>query len=208
MPRGSEYIYDPVTGTWKKRPSTDDDNNSGDESPKKDKEGDNLTTPDPDKDNSAGSVGKQYNTIELNTLSGTLNFIVTEETIKLRAGDTVSLQGIGKHLSGSYYVKDITRQISNNGYSHSATLIKTDFGKSLKITTDTTQKKTESSSVPSSPQASNAQRTYTVKKGDTLWKIAKQYYGNGALYNKIFDANTKQIANPNLIYVGQVFVIP
>lgn len=56
----------------------------------------------------------------------------------------------------------------------------------------------------SAPQA----KTYTVKKGDTLWGIAKKYYGNGAQYTKIYEANKSKIKNPNLIYVGQVFTIP
>ena len=50
--------------------------------------------------------------------------------------------------------------------------------------------------------------TYTVKKGDSLWKIAKQFYGNGAEYTKIYNANKDKIKNPNLIYVGQVLTIP
>lgn len=51
-------------------------------------------------------------------------------------------------------------------------------------------------------------RTYSVKKGDTLWGIAKKYYGNGAKYPTIYNANKDKIKNPNLIYVGQVFTIP
>lgn len=51
-------------------------------------------------------------------------------------------------------------------------------------------------------------KTYTVKKGDTLWGIAKKYYGNGAKYPTIYNANKGKIKNPNLIYVGQVFTIP
>ena len=49
---------------------------------------------------------------------------------------------------------------------------------------------------------------YTVKSGDTLWAIAKTYYGNGAQYPKIYNANTNIIKNPNLIYPGQKLVIP
>lgn len=51
-------------------------------------------------------------------------------------------------------------------------------------------------------------KTYTVKIGDTLWGIAKKYYGNGAKYPTIYNANKGKIKNPNLIYVGQVFTIP
>lgn len=51
-------------------------------------------------------------------------------------------------------------------------------------------------------------KTYTVKRGDTLWGIAKRYYGNGAKYPQIFNANRDRIKNPNLIYPGQVFTIP
>lgn len=54
------------------------------------------------------------------------------------------------------------------------------------------------------PQA----KTYTVKKGDTLWAIAAKYYGKGAGYSKIYNANTDKISNPNLIYAGQVLTIP
>lgn len=201
MARNSSYNYDPKTGEWTKSSSIASSNSSNNGGAS------NLTSSNSDKDSSSGSVEKQYNNIELNTLNGTLNFIVTEETIKLTAGDTVKIQGIGSHLSGNYYVKDVSRQISSNGYSHSATLIRTDFGSSLKISTSTSQKKVQKS-VPSSPKADSAKRTYTVKKGDCLWNIAKQFYGSGSAYTKIYDANTNQIANPNLIYPGQVFVIP
>lgn len=227
MSRSSSYNYDPKTGKWTKTTSnsgsssksSSSSSSSSKSSSSSGSKGDNLSSSSSNKNESKGSVEKKYNTIEINTLNGTLNFIVTEETIKLKAGDTVKLQGLGKYLSGNYYVKDITRQISNNGYSHSATLIKTDFGESLKTASKTsakknsTKKSTKKSSttkkkVSSSSSSKSAQRTYTVKKGDCLWNIAKKFYGNGALYTKIYDANTKKIANPNLIYVGQVFVIP
>ena len=52
-------------------------------------------------------------------------------------------------------------------------------------------------------------QTYEVKKGDCLWIIAKKFYGNGSKYPAIYDANKDVIGgNPNLIYPGQVLVIP
>lgn len=54
----------------------------------------------------------------------------------------------------------------------------------------------------------SSKRTYTVQKGDSLWKISKQFYGDGAQYNKIYNANSSKISNPDLIYAGQVLTIP
>lgn len=50
--------------------------------------------------------------------------------------------------------------------------------------------------------------TYTVVSGDTLWGIAKYFYGNGSLYTKIVAANSDIISNPNLIYPGMKLFIP
>lgn len=49
---------------------------------------------------------------------------------------------------------------------------------------------------------------YVVKSGDTLWAIAKKYYGAGNKYTKIYNANKNIISNPSLIYPGQKLVIP
>lgn len=52
------------------------------------------------------------------------------------------------------------------------------------------------------------QRTYTVVKGDTLWGIARKFYGDGGNYARIAAANSATVKNPNLIYPGQVLTIP
>jgi LysM repeat protein len=49
---------------------------------------------------------------------------------------------------------------------------------------------------------------YTVKSGDSLWALAQTYYGDGNRWQEIYAANRSQIANPRLIYPGQVLVIP
>jgi nucleoid-associated protein YgaU len=54
----------------------------------------------------------------------------------------------------------------------------------------------------------DATQYHEVKKGDTLWKIAEQCYGDGSLYTKIFEANRDILKDPNLIKVGQKLRIP
>ena len=49
---------------------------------------------------------------------------------------------------------------------------------------------------------------YVVKKGDTLSKIALEYYGDAKLYPQIFDANRDILTDPNKIRVGQKLRIP
>lgn len=68
--------------------------------------------------------------------------------------------------------------------------------------------KTTRSTTTSPAPAPNKNKTYTVKRGDCLWNIAKKFYGNGNKYTVIYNANKNKIKNPNLIYVGQVLTIP
>lgn len=50
--------------------------------------------------------------------------------------------------------------------------------------------------------------TYTVKKGDCLWNIAKQQLGDGSRYPEIYELNKDKIKNPNLIHAGQDLILP
>jgi len=49
---------------------------------------------------------------------------------------------------------------------------------------------------------------HTVGSGDTLGKIAKNFYGNAMKYPEIFEANKPMLKSPDLIYPGQVLRIP
>ena len=49
---------------------------------------------------------------------------------------------------------------------------------------------------------------YEIASGDTLWGIAKKFYGDGNLYMRIFEANREVIKDPDKIYVGQKIRIP
>ncbi|HEX6769870.1 MAG TPA: ABC transporter substrate-binding protein [Candidatus Binatia bacterium] len=68
--------------------------------------------------------------------------------------------------------------------------------------------------VPATPEpaatvkAKKAAQEYLVKSGDTLSRIAEQFYGNGARWERIYEANRESLKNPNYIFVGMKLNIP
>ena len=60
----------------------------------------------------------------------------------------------------------------------------------------------------SSTTARGSGQTYTVKKGDTLSKIAKEFYGSASKWHAIHEANRDAIPNPDLIHPGLQLTIP
>jgi nucleoid-associated protein YgaU len=72
---------------------------------------------------------------------------------------------------------------------------------------------TESASGPgggaaAGPREAQQGQVMTVSRGDSLWRISRLAYGDGTRYTVIYDANHRQIRNPNRIYPGQIFIIP
>jgi LysM repeat protein len=79
------------------------------------------------------------------------------------------------------------------------------------ITIDSSLPKPSSASAAAAAAAAGAgpaQQRYTVQPGDSLSKIAKQFYGNANDYMKIFEANKDKLSDPNKVQVGQELVIP
>jgi nucleoid-associated protein YgaU len=70
--------------------------------------------------------------------------------------------------------------------------------------------KSPAQSSPSSPAdpVIESVQTKRVATGHTLWALSKSYYGDPTHYPVIYEANRAQIHNPNVIYPGQVFVVP
>lgn len=66
----------------------------------------------------------------------------------------------------------------------------------------------DSTTLPQPSPASAPKRTYRVQPGDSLSKIAKEFYGNPNDYMRIFDANRGTLNDPNKIEAGQELVIP
>jgi LysM repeat protein len=62
----------------------------------------------------------------------------------------------------------------------------------------------QAAAIPAPPTV----RVVTVQPGNTLWAIARESYGEGPLFVRVFEANRDRIRDPDLIYPGQIFEIP
>ena len=60
----------------------------------------------------------------------------------------------------------------------------------------------------SAPASAVDVQYYEIVKGDSLWKVAEKFYGNGSEYTKIFEENKEVIKDPDLIFEGQKIRIP
>lgn len=82
-----------------------------------------------------------------------------------------------------------------------------DNSASLDLSVDTGFAAQEASAAATGSSSSSGQ-SYTVQSGDTLSKIARQYYGDAGQWHKIFEANRGTISDPDKIQVGQRLTIP
>lgn len=87
------------------------------------------------KSDSKTKAEKDFIEIEFNTLVGTINLIPTKENMKIRTNTTINLTGVGKYLSGLYFVSEVRKTMSQDGYTLSLSVYKNGFGDSLKTGT-------------------------------------------------------------------------
>ena len=79
------------------------------------------------------SAEKEYIEVEFNTLTGECEIVPNSKSLRLKVGDTVTLKGVGKYLSGLYFISEIKKSISiSDGLKISLVLIRNGFGNSLK----------------------------------------------------------------------------
>jgi nucleoid-associated protein YgaU len=87
-----------------------------------------------------------------------------------------------------------------------------DINADIRVTGGPSAASSAPSAAPAAPAASApatpAAKTYTVKSGDTLSKIAKEHLGNAGAYMKIFELNKDQLNDPDKIKPGQVLRLP
>lgn len=113
--------------------------------------------------------------------------------VKYMAGRTVEVENWGG-WNGKYMISEARHTVDSDG------------GYETRITA---RKVPDTRAAKDQLTATAGGRTYTVKRGDNLSKIAKAYYGNSVLWRRIYDANRGVIGNdPNFILPGWVLTIP
>lgn len=118
---------------------------------------------------------------------------------------------IGCNILNNALISDFSTSNTNEiygGYAFTMEIKEVRIAKTPLVVKKTTSSKKKSTTQQVKTKKKTTTRKYTVKKGDTLWAIAKKYYGSGAKYPKIVAANKNKIKNPNLIHIGWVLTIP
>lgn len=133
----------------------------------------------------------------LENIRGAISLSVTVKgDTKHMAGRNVNITGLGK-LDGIYFVDSVIHSKNAQGT----------YTCRLKLHACVTH--TTFSDVQAGAETDTLSgTTYIVKTGDCLWSIARGFYGSGAKYTIIFNANRDIIKDPSLIYPGQVLKIP
>lgn len=128
--------------------------------------------------------------------------VTIRANIKIVASHCINISGLGK-ADGKYYIDKVKHSVGS-GYKMQLTLHKVQ--KPIKVTAPA--------------KSAGGGGNYTVVSGDTLWGIAKRYYGSGTKYNLIYDANAGIIeseakghgksnsSNGHWIWPGTVLTIP
>lgn len=74
-------------------------------------------------------------------------------------------------------------------------------------TAETTEPEQTTEAAPAEEETAEVM-IYTVKAGDSLWRIAERILGNGNFWSQIYEANRSVIKDPSLIYIGQELKLP
>lgn len=83
-----------------------------------------------------------------------------------------------------------------------------DQGQGFELRAESGNQRVAEPYAPPTAAALAAGESYTIKAGNNLWALARRSYGNGIRYTMIYQANRSHIRNPDLIYPGQVVLIP
>ena len=166
----TSLTYDPKTGSWVPATPLKDKNEPPAPVPW---DSDSSSPNNSGNTNSKKEAEKEYIEAEFNVLTGEMTLTPTNKSIRIKVKDTIKVEGLGKYLSGLYFVSAVSRTLNaDNGYSHSFTLLKNGFSDSVKKAQETSTSRKEEVS----KQASE------LKVGDSV-KIV----GDNAVYSNAHD---------------------
>ena len=153
-------------------------------------------------ENKPGSFTGISNNLNSNTIKKIVS--VGNSRLNVRSGPGTSYSIIGKlYTNNEVDVYEIKNNWAKIKYSKGKNGIAYVSSKYLKDKPSSPKLENNRSNNRSNP------KTYTVAKGDTLWKISKKFYRDGSKWKKIYDENKKTIGNnPDIIKTGQKLVIP
>ena len=170
----ANLVYDAKTGLWVPATPSNSSESNTPTPPKTPAKSDTSSAGTAKNVDSKKKADKEYIEAEFNVLTGELRITPTEKSIRIKVNDTVRIEGLGKYLSGLYFVSAISRTLNkDSGYSHSLTLIKNGFGSSVKKA---------QSSEDTSRKEEVSKKSSGFKEGDSV-KIV----GDNAVYSNAHD---------------------
>lgn len=92
-----------------------------------------LSSASNDSKSAKGKTTQKVNKKTLRALEGEVAILPLKKNIDIQVGDTVKMSGLGKYLSGKYYVSGRNVTIGTNAFSISLNVMKTNFRKQIKV---------------------------------------------------------------------------
>lgn len=157
--------------------------------------------PNPSPSSSQQRAEKEFIDKERRTLIGNAKLM---PNVYLEENRTVDVKGLGKVLSGLYYVDEVAITFdTGKGVSKEAVLSKSGFKGSLRMGVDAPEPPRREKEKPKVEK-----KTHTIVAGDTLWALAVKHYGNGTQWRKIFNANKMKTGDERRLRIGRTIIIP
>lgn len=167
----TSLVYDAKTGKWTSVSANSKGGSNTNSTTKASADSSAGQPSTASKVDSKTAAEKKYIDIEFNTLVGELSLTSTEKSIRIQVNDTIEILGIGKYLSGLYYVSGVRRSLNKDtGYTHTFTVIKNGFGSSLK-----------------KPQAETRKQEVTKSGTDFNTGDSVKIVGDNAVYSNAHD---------------------
>lgn len=211
--------YDPKTGNWTPSYSPTSKGGTSSNTASNGTAGDSNGGLGTDKkDSAAGKAKKEAVEIESNTLSAEVPLVPSNKTLAIKVRDTVAINGVGKYLSGNYYVTNKTVALdTSSGITVSISVVKSKFADNMKTPTELSEDDiaTLNGPEPEEPRVEPVELEYadTLRVGDKVKLFDPSELGvstpvaNGVLtVSKVREDNTKVLLRELFCWVETNFV--